>query len=967
MHSLPLTSAIALGAVLIASASAQQLVRDVNATPPSGINVLIRQLLGDSQRLFFTCGTSSDGEALFVTDGTPAGTGLFKDVVPGNSSRLPLPIGMLGGELVFVQDALLWITDGSPTRATFLSSNFRLSLSASAKNLGRVGQRLLFSERGGVAGVRLWASDGTPAGTQTIADLGAGEGASFGSFAVFAAAQGALGIEPWVSDGTPAGTQLLADIVPGGDSEPCGFAALHGTVYFLARNAGLNLSLWRTDGTPAGTSQVREFPGVAHSDPLARIAVANGFLYFARGNDLVRSDGTAASLEVVATNLPEQRQHQGFGNFVVFTAKVAGDGLELWSSDGSQAGTRRLTDVSNGNVDALFAGATEAAGSFFTRVLTTQGWRLLSTDGSPAGTRMIPTDGPFPSVGAELATLGNRVLFNSTAGLSISDGTVAGTQSLLAGQVAFRPGSAARPGVALGDDLLFFAQDGQSGLEPWVSDGTAAGTARVVDLFPGVGSGIRAESELAVVDGLAYFTGAPDGSPSNMLLYRTDGTAAGTVALTQRSSPFFGRAQRLRPHNGLLYFLDAIGAGTFTNRFGLFRTDGSSVVQVPSVQLENAVDYALVDDLVYFQPTSNQLWRSDGSAAGTFPIGSLTTRLLGVHEGLLYFLDSGQIHRTDGTVAGTVAIGNPIPFLQASNLVTVGEFGGDFYWLQTINQVSTLVRCNPLSTTATAVTTFAQRPWKTRIALDAIYLQLLDATSGVELWRCDGSAAGTTLVRDLAPGRESGLADFEVVGAGNRLLLSASDGITGLEPWLSDGTAQGTVQLLDANPEGSSNPFYLGTAGSRCFFLLDDGVVGLEPWAAPLGTLGAASVQPLGRGCAGSAGVPALSAAAPLLGSPAYRLALSKVPAGGLSVLLLGTERAPSNLASGCLLWPAGATAAGLVQADLRGRADWALPIPSAAGLLGVELTAQAAALDAFGTALPGLSTSAGLLLVIGD
>jgi len=951
---------------LSVTASARQLRRDVNATPPAASPTLIRQLLGDSQRLFFTAGTSSEGEALFVSDGTAAGTGFFKDLVPGFASSLPLPIGMLGGELVFVQDNTVWITDRSPTRASFLADGFRLSLSYSAKNLGVVGQRLLFAERGSIAAVRLWASDGTQSGTQVIANLGVGEGASFGSFAVFAAAQGGTGIEPWVSDGTPAGTRLLADLVPGGDSEPCGFAALQGMVYFLARNPAQNLSLWRTDGTPAGTQQVHEFPGVPHSDPTARIAAANGFLYFARGSDLVRSDGTATGLALVRANLPEQLHFQALGNRVLFTAKVAGDGRELWTSDGSLAGTVRLTDISSATADALFAGATEAAGRYVVRVATSQGWNLLSTDGTAAGTRSIPTDGPFPTVSADLATLGNRVVFNSLQGLSISDGTVAGTQSLLSSQVVFRPGCAARPGVALGDDLLFFAQDGQSGTSLWRSDGTAVGTNKVLSLMPSGGGGIRAESEIAVVDSTAYFTGSPDGSAASMLLYRTDGTAAGTVALTQRNGSSFGRAQRLRSHDGQLFFLDAVGVGSFTNRFGLFRTDGSSVVRVPSIQLEQAGDYALANGLAFYFPTSSQLWRSDGTAAGTFAIASQTSRLLGVHEGLLYFLDGSQVKRTDGTVAGTIQIANLPTIAVASNMVPVGDFGGDFYWLLTANQSTALVRCNRQSTAATIVTTFAQRPQKARIGNDAIYLQLFDASTGVELWRCDGTAAGTALVVDLAPGRESGLRDFEVVGAGNRLFLSGNDGVVGLEPWISDGTAQGTVRLLDANPMGSSNPLYLGTAGARCFFLLDDGVVGLEPWMAPLATLGAAAVQQLGRGCAGSMGVPALTAATPLLGSPAYQLALSKVPAASFSAFVLGTERAPTSLPSGCKVWPSGFTASGFVQADLLGRANWALPIPSAAGLLGVELTTQGFALDAFGTAVPGLSASAGLLLVLG-
>jgi ELWxxDGT repeat protein len=61
--------------------------------------------------------------------------------------------------------------------------------------------------------------------------------------------------------------QLVADINPGPkDSEPGGFAELHGEIFFSAavqsNNFGsANQELWKTDGTASGTVLLKEIRG----------------------------------------------------------------------------------------------------------------------------------------------------------------------------------------------------------------------------------------------------------------------------------------------------------------------------------------------------------------------------------------------------------------------------------------------------------------------------------------------------------------------------------------------------------------------------------------------------------------------------------------------------------------------------------------------------------------------------------
>jgi ELWxxDGT repeat protein len=107
-----------------------------------------------------------------------------------------------------------------------------------------------------------------------------------------------------------------------------------------------------------------------------------------------------------------------------------------------------------------------------------------------------------------------------------------------------------------------------------------------------------------------------------------------------------------------------------------------------------------------------------------------------------------------------------------------------------------------------------------------------DGTHGYELWRSDGTAAGTRLVRDIYPGDGSSFAS-RVTNVGGTLLFGAVDGTHGYELWRSDGTAAGTKLVRDINPgDGNSSPRNFRNVGATLFFGADDGTNGRELWKA---------------------------------------------------------------------------------------------------------------------------------------
>ena len=77
---------------------------------------------------------------------------------------------------------------------------------------------------------------------------------------------------------------------------------------------------------------------------------------------------------------------------------------------------------------------------------------------------------------------------------------------------------------------------------------------------------------------------------------------------------------------------------------------------------------------------------------------------------------------------------------------------------------------------------------------NTLYFSAFDGTSGFELWKSDGTEAGTLRVKDINPGA-GGSSPFGFTVLNNTLYFSADDGTNGFELWKSDGTEAGTVRV----------------------------------------------------------------------------------------------------------------------------------------------------------------------------
>ena len=423
----------------------------------------------------------------------------------------------------------------------------------------------VFSANNTEFGTELWITNATSEGTFLVKDIRPGlfEGGQFYEFAhvgdgrvIFSVAGGQFGPEIWVTDGTEAGTYRAApDIFYGG--EPLGFMPLgDGRVLFHANDGIHGQELWITDGTEAGTSLILDIlPGVGNGNPQSIAANGDGTAVFsaydaALGYTVWSTDGTALGTHLILDPMsgaigeaPRNFFGLGQGRYV-FVAFDGSELWELWSTDGSAAGTFRIVEelggvgeghatgfINVGDGRLLFGGGTFADGA--------EPW---VTDGTSTGTYQIKDISPGISSSAprNFTPMGDgRFLFSAETvsdghGIWITDLTEAGTM-LVADPV---PGEVGNPSVgftALGDGRAVFWNRGhgfQGGTELWVTDGTSAGTSKVLTFSSSFFFfDYNALSITSLGDGRAIFS-SPDDGVYGRELWVTDGTPEGTSLVT---------------------------------------------------------------------------------------------------------------------------------------------------------------------------------------------------------------------------------------------------------------------------------------------------------------------------------------------------------------------------------------------------------------------------------------------------
>lgn len=486
--------------------------------------------------LCFAANDRQSGSELWITDGTTPGTRLLADLNPGAASSAPWPVGIAGGVVYFMADdglhgSELWRTDGTASGTRLVADLNSPQLPTWITAATALGSRLVFLVRTGTIGVEPWVTDGTPAGTTLLRDIHpSGNGCPSaelmldptGTRVLFQADDGVIGTELWATDGSSAGTQLVADLHapgPGRTDHGIGFAGSdglfdwYGELYFAANDGVRGLELWTSDGSATGTRLVADLrTGPGHALPQSFASLPDRLLFVAdegpapgRGRELFATDGTAAGTLLLhdicrrGTGNSDPSRPVVVGRRAVFAADdrgTTGVGRELWMTDGTVTGTQLLKDIRPGSI------------------------------------------GSDPD---HFVRMRNRVYFSADDGvhgreLWVTDGTPAGTG--MAVDLRKGPVGSAPSHIVEHQGLLYFAgDDGVLGSELWRSDGTSIGTLLVADLVPGAWS--SHPSNLESAGGRLWFNAI---EPSGIGIWTSDGTRAGTrklVAPTQFGESLF--------------------------------------------------------------------------------------------------------------------------------------------------------------------------------------------------------------------------------------------------------------------------------------------------------------------------------------------------------------------------------------------------------------------------------------------
>lgn len=962
-----LLRALAAIVALACSAAAQvTLLRDIDPSAPSVGNAAPDQLRSAGSKVFFVATGATCGTEPFVTDGTAAGTRLLGDLRPG-------PFGSSPSLLATWPGHALYVVRPEPGRHAFLLSDGTGPGTQVLSDLG-IPDGLFYAARlangrfviqravnnvflpGGV-----FVSDLTPAGTQTVwalsgfAPLLERQGLAYG---FGAPSQGSGfgwgGYDLSVTDGTVAGSRTIAThVVRLGTSPQAGLAEHAGRLYFLRSLPGA-VEWGSTDGTVAGTMSHGAIPGLSTWLQLSSppVAFAGGLALLAN-QTLYVGDGTGGGTAPIA-GLPcnSIQQLSAFLGRLYFSAAGTSvpTGFELWSSDGTANGTALVADLAPGPANGAPLELTPSPQGIWFRAAPLSGGSALYLCDGPQSVRSI---GTLPAARlAPCAPFGGGLLLPMTdpvAGFELHFASPTSPPTLVADLNAPRSGQTATNAVRLRDRLYFFADDGQHGRELWVSDGTPQGT-QLLDLAAGAaGTSLPGFVEPMVAFGERIAAVVYQGGPRKVLI--SDGTVAGSsLQLLPPSS--FGYALAVRDE--LLF--------AFEGRW-VVRSDGTAAgtVWLPLTAMPNIVYPATLHALPYALVIGGpgQVPYGTDTTSAPVPLTALPVSIeLGVVDGRLVFADAVGVRATDGTLIGTVLV--------AAGQVEVAEqqhFGGMLHFVlggslwRTDGTAAGTAVLAPVPAGATVLQLVR--------TADALLARVQTAQEGAELWRFDPSLGALVPAVDLWPGPTSGVTRIDRIADGNVVLMSVANLATGGEPWISDGTVGGTYALADVNPGAcGSDPVLLGIAGTEAFLMATDDQVGREPRALALAAVGAVSLQPIASGCAGSSVAPRLSASGlPRLGAVGFGYRLSDVQPATPIAFAIGDQPGYRNLA-GCRVAVDGSVATIMMLADAAGRASLALPVPPAAGLLGVQLVAQGFALHVL--SVSGFVGSGALLGVVG-
>ena len=552
---------------------------------------------------------------------------------------------------------------------------------------------------------------------------------------------------------------------------------------------------------------------------------------------------------------------KALGERLYLSASHAKLGVELWVSDGTDAGTLFLKDINPGEASSFPAQFQEMNGTvYFQADDGLHGKELWRTDGTGAGTWLVADINPGPASSApyQLWSIGDLLLFAATTeaeGTELwrSDGTGDGTSLVLDIYPGSESSNLYAPAV-LEHMLLFAAHHPQSGEELWRSDGTAEGTFLVRDIAPG--PDISEPFNLTPFGDAVYFS-ADDGDHGTEL-WRTDGTAAGTRLLADINAASHVAVSSNPAHltacgENVFFVADDVvhGAELWRNHVPSGET---ALVQdiAPGPAHADPQELVALGDTLFFSAaagnSTRQLWRTRGAAESTKRIplhGEAREELAPISlcadgDTLCITADStdgeASLFRLADDTRPPASLGSAreifgepgrLAMALVDHRVYLTCASANGYRFAVLDSSASAPRMLGLRVPRNADWQHFQRWYDSQDSTEAgldrdvlccylalpgmakrqavmggqFYFAALAPETGVEIWKAARGISDAGLLKDCFEGRGSGGPSW-LAASGGSLFFSAEHAGKGREVWFTDGTTENTYVLDEPHTPG---------------------------------------------------------------------------------------------------------------------------------------------------------------------
>ncbi len=588
----------------------------------------------------------------------------------------------------------------------------------------------LFGTRDGIL-----RSDGTPEGTFSFntpewSDKRSGirEMIAINGKALFLNGYASLGEELWASDGTAEGTFLLKDIHPGPNGSVINMFYRHKNyVLFQADDGAHGIELWRSDGTPEGTFLLCDI-----------------------------APGLASS---------DPHYFCSVGEWIYFVANDGAHGKEIWRTNGTREGTHLVVDLMPGQASSGPWSLTAYQGKlFFCANSPDFGEEVFFTDGTGEGTRVLKDVAPGPGWSGpdNLCVFGDYLFFSCNDGIHgeelwISDGTVNGTR--LAADIrrsthALNPSSSPSELTAAGDLLLLVVETPEYDNTLWQSDGTEHGTHPVINMAQfSIGTGPRC---LTASADLVFFSAQDDEHGREPWVYDPNGRDC-RILKDLCPGPCASNPDHFLSIDQWMYF--SADDGIHGRRVWRSSASGDNI------------------EMLNLAP-------DEGAGLNVVQIFTLLGRIYCYAREDAASASLWRVDANHGLVERLVRFNTPLPPWDPNEPhvfpVLDGEAPMPEDLVEELYLVGTICPYNP-----------EPRAPDTAVLEDKLLFPAHTNAYGAELWRTDGTRAGTTLVCDIFLGRASSSPHCLRVSCG-KLYFIAEFPVEGMVVGESNGTPQGT-------------------------------------------------------------------------------------------------------------------------------------------------------------------------------